>query len=351
MKGRLKRAIRFLFFFVLFIICILFLFILHEKKYSGLELTDEPNVLANISPQRNNNIDTVKVTATEKSYYAKNKNIGNKKDKSLLPTEENSLTDDETIPRLHDVMPPVIAIAPAPGVYRDKIKVKMQINEDGIIQYKSIYDTEWLTYENEIPVDDSLEIIIRAFDIAGNKANTVHRSWFVKKEPFACPDNMEPVLYNNLRFCIDKYEWPNKRGVIPASYINKYEADDSCRAIGKRLCDATEWEVACGGSASYNYPYGNEYETRTCNTENDKVTASGIMDECRSGYGVYDMSGNLREWTTTKSEKNSSHYKVYGGYWANSSSSKCNMTQYSFFPENRFIHIGFRCCMDAPPAR
>ncbi|WP_198097107.1 hypothetical protein, partial [Clostridioides difficile] len=42
-------------------------------------------------------------------------------------------------------------------------------------------------------------------------------------------------------FCIDRYEWPNREGALPAISLNWYEAKRSCAAIGKRLCGDDEW--------------------------------------------------------------------------------------------------------------
>jgi hypothetical protein len=42
------------------------------------------------------------------------------------------------------------------------------------------------------------------------------------------------------RFCIDRYEWPNKLGALPRYMANWHEAKASCEAIGKRLCSDTE---------------------------------------------------------------------------------------------------------------
>jgi hypothetical protein len=283
------------------------------------------------------NLDSIQNAQVKKKVKTYNKGT---EDASDTNTYVSIITPDNT--------PPSISANPGPGIYPTHMTAKLISNEEGIIQYRIEDSKEWLSYDKPFTITDSLDIYARAFDVAGNVSETIHRAWKIQREPFACPVGMVPIDGKANRFCIDLYEWPNKKGSTPDSYINWYAAGDSCRRIGKRLCSSSEWELACGGIGGLNYPYGNKYETRTCVTEETKVYDSGIKEECRSPFGVYDLSGNLREWTVTKSEKNSNHYKVYGGFWANSSSSKCNTTQYSFFPENKFIHIGFRCCKDQP---
>ena len=54
-------------------------------------------------------------------------------------------------------------------------------------------------------------------------------------------------------FCIDRYEWPNKPGELPAYSLTWYTARDSCAAVGKRLCNDDEWTLACEGQERWPY--------------------------------------------------------------------------------------------------
>lgn len=47
--------------------------------------------------------------------------------------------------------------------------------------------------------------------------------------------------------CIDQYEFPDIPCEYPTVYASAKQASDMCRAVGKRLCDAHEWEGACAG--------------------------------------------------------------------------------------------------------
>jgi hypothetical protein len=49
--------------------------------------------------------------------------------------------------------------------------------------------------------------------------------------------------------CIDVLEFPNVPCEYPVVWVRAAEAERACRAIGKRLCDAHEWEGACQGAA------------------------------------------------------------------------------------------------------
>ncbi len=101
-------------------------------------------------------------------------------------------------------------------------------------------------------------------------------------------------------FCIDKYEYPNKKGALPQE-ATFYEAMIKCAEQGKRLCTAEEWVLACVGKNVTVYPYGNAFDPTACNTLHNKeagdgVVPSGSMPRCVNDYGLYDMSGNLEEW-------------------------------------------------------
>src|SRR5512136_3125337 len=48
--------------------------------------------------------------------------------------------------------------------------------------------------------------------------------------------------------CIDQFEFPDIPCVYPVVWVRAREAALICRAVGKRLCDAHEWEGACAGA-------------------------------------------------------------------------------------------------------
>lgn len=261
--------------------------------------------------------------------------------------QDDSLKESaETENPIGDTTAPQVRAMPGPGLHPAPIEVTLSANEPAEITYSSDLGRTWVPYHSPIRVMDSLRLIFLARDTSGNLSDTVPRFYRIGRTDFSCPDRMVPVGTGGLRFCMDRFEWPNRKGNRPEAYVNWYQAYDSCRTYKKRLCTALEWEAACGGESGNDYPYGERYEIATCNTEGIFSLPSGSLEECRSPAGVYDLSGNLREWTSTRSVKNDRHFQVYGGYWENRGASRCNSTQYSFFPENRFVSVGFRCCAE-----
>ena len=48
--------------------------------------------------------------------------------------------------------------------------------------------------------------------------------------------------------CIDQFEFPDIPCTYPVVWVRAREAAQLCEAMGKRLCDAHEWEGACAGA-------------------------------------------------------------------------------------------------------
>ena len=170
------------------------------------------------------------------------------------------------------------------------------------------------------------------------------------------------------RFCIDKYEWPNRVGEKPAVFSTWYDAQRSCRNIGKRLCKRSEWTLACEGPKRSPYPYGWERFPSPCNVsrpvdeaDQKKLVARGTRDaeiarlwqadvigshpDCVSSFGAFDLVGNVDEWTDN-SDEGGQVSTLNGGYWGPVRNT-CRLTTKTHGPEFQFYQIGFRCCGDA----
>jgi len=198
----------------------------------------------------------------------------------------------------------------------------------------------------------------------GNPAVTVHPA-----TPAQCQARLDElgVAYENPRFeaicgakymaplydpatqtpedaaaCIDMFEFPDIPCTYPVVWVRAREAAQMCAAIGRRLCDAHEWEGACAGSlqppdyrfdlieglspsaavgrlrATHNavydadkvWAYGDEYQTGICAAASNKTVGcdgggwgacgsntypTGMFPACRSPLGVYDQHGNAAE--------------------------------------------------------
>lgn len=173
------------------------------------------------------------------------------------------------------------------------------------------------------------------------------------------------------RFCIDRFEYPNKPGDKPQIFVTWHQAQAACSAQGKRLCGDSEWTLACEGQERLPYPYGYARNPDACNIDRpylspderaignsatrdaelarlDQREISGTRDSCVSPFGVHDMTGNVDEWVVNESGH---PYKsgLKGGYWG-PVRTRCRPMTTAHDENFAFYQVGFRCCSDAPSA-
>ncbi|MCY3021319.1 MAG: SUMF1/EgtB/PvdO family nonheme iron enzyme, partial [Planctomycetota bacterium] len=151
-------------------------------------------------------------------------------------------------------------------------------------------------------------------------------------------------------FAIDRFEYPNKAGTVPVTGLSLLEARSKCKERGKQLCNSAQWLRACMGDEEWRYPYGKTYVSRACATGFDGTVqktplVSGLFARCRTPEGVYDMSGNVAEWT--EPERGEQQETVFGGDWT-SPTRFADLTvsciARSLPEEVNKERLGFRCC-------
>ena len=143
-------------------------------------------------------------------------------------------------------------------------------------------------------------------------------------------------------YCIDRYEYPGA-GSTPRTRVSMTAAEGLCKSRKKRLCSDREWRKACRGRGGAAFPYGRTFNPNKCNTEDAdeeerSITASGRFRGCRSAWGVYDMSGNVAEWTGGQTVRG-------GDSSASDEEAACSAGGRSA-PSTARSSIGFRCCSD-----
>ncbi len=91
----------------------------------------------------------------------------------------------------------------------------------------------------------------------------------------------------------------------PVTQVTFADAIAYCEWAGRRLPTEEEWEQAArGGLASEKFPWGSTIGRVQANYNSEGT--SSVMSYQANGYGLYDMAGNVWEWT-------SSWYKAYPG--------------------------------------
>ena len=165
------------------------------------------------------------------------------------------------------------------------------------------------------------------------------------------------------------------RGVAPQAYISQVQSAHACVSAGKRLCKPAEYIRACRGTNKNDlYPYGGmQRRPGLCNEGKGSFVAlafgqdffkltyenfndpkldqmpnglahTGSFPRCASPDGVFDMVGNLHEWTAAPTGV------FRGGYFLDTSSlgEGCSYVTTGHIPSYRDYSIGFRCCADLP---
>ena len=131
----------------------------------------------------------------------------------------------------------------------------------------------------------------------------------------------------------------------PVSNISWNQAKQYCLSQGKRLPTEQEWEKAARGEDGRRYPWGNTFDPAVVNAGSRErgTTDVGKFEDGRSPYGLYDMAGNVMEWTDSGDDL----VRVYrGGSWASPPSDVRTTSRGSIAPGYRLLDLGFRCAMD-----
>lgn len=142
----------------------------------------------------------------------------------------------------------------------------------------------------------------------------------------------------------------------PVGRMSWCQAYAYCAFAGKRLCGGPttlaptdtkngEWYQACSAADTLLYPYGNTHVPGTCNDTSLGTVPVGSSPQCEGGVpGVFDMSGNVQEWTATCDD--AGRCATNGGaFSAGPAFTTCPWVE----PIDRFFaseETGIRCCAD-----
>lgn len=152
----------------------------------------------------------------------------------------------------------------------------------------------------------------------------------------------------------------------PVVYVTWAGADAYCRAIGRRLPTEAEWERAARGPANSIYPWGPEWIPENAKSSRPVQDGTVIVTEYPRGvsaYGIYNMSGNVSEWTSDFYQEN--YYSLpesagpnpkgpisgvervaRGGGWDNVPIFARTVHRMNVDPTEPRASLGFRCAAD-----
>jgi len=112
-----------------------------------------------------------------------------------------------------------------------------------------------------------------------------------------------------------------------------------------RLPTEMQWEYAAVGKESRTYPWGEQKPTSNLANYNNNeggTTPVGRYPEGATPEGLYDMAGNVWEWTDSWYDDTCSTRVLRGGSWLNFAE-YCRSAYRTFSsPDSRFNFVGFR---------
>jgi iron(II)-dependent oxidoreductase len=205
--------------------------------------------------------------------------------------------------------------------------------------------------------------ILPAYDIDRYEVTNLQYKQFIDATGRRSPDH-----FRNRTF-------PDGKADHPVTFVSWYDAKAYCEWADERLPTEEEWEKAARGTDGRTFPWGDEFDIRRANTpvrwarlrQEGDTTPVGAFPDGVSPYGLYDMSGNVWEWTaswyrphpgnTQPSENYGEIYKVLkGGSWWDCSFYQCGISapvyNRSFFtPRVKNSSFGFRCARDVAVQR
>jgi formylglycine-generating enzyme required for sulfatase activity len=92
--------------------------------------------------------------------------------------------------------------------------------------------------------------------------------------------------------------YPEGKDEHPVAFVSFFAAQAFAAWAGKRLPTEAEWEYAArGGLAGKKFPSGDSMNDKLANLAKQYRGTTPVRKFEPNGYGLYDMSGNLFEWT------------------------------------------------------
>jgi hypothetical protein len=168
------------------------------------------------------------------------------------------------------------------------------------------------------------------------------------QEPHKGHSNQDWENYSHAAFSGENYHGIRLNPNFPAVYLDWFDAYAFARWQGRRLPTELEWEKAGRGPDGRRFPWGTDMLANAANLLGSLQpgpgwTEVGVWRQDRSPYGVYDMAGNVSEWTA--SDDGQGNPVVRGGNFR-SSSGELTRRILHLSPETKDERIGFRTVRD-----
>jgi len=224
---------------------------------------------------------------------------------------------------------------------------------EGFTGHMSKYETtnaQYTEYLNSAMDDGEITIydnVVYAFDDSSHT------------KPYIYPTNVAShIMHSGGTFSVrsrDGYSMAN----YPVVVVSWHGATAFCNYYGYRLPTEWEWQAVADYDGSYTYGCGTTIDHSKANYDWDNPLnlsypyTSPVNHYSSYGYGMNDMAGNVREWTSScwYPDCDPYGYVMRGGGWGRSE----DMCRVSYRSSNSNLYYtsdqtGFRVCLDATPS-
>lgn len=234
------------------------------------------------------------------------------------------------------------------------------------IMITNVTNAQYAEYLNTALADGSIRIVEEAQQIVGHYPGDEFHA-YSHEMPIEEGDWLHIALdepYLRLDFDGESFQARSGYENHPMVQVTWFGARAYCEFYDGRLPTEIEWEKAARGTDGRAYPWGNEIERNNANFYSSRdlfekmvggkvgTTPVGFYNgqtydgyetlDSPSPYGLYDMAGNVWQWTGDVYEKQ--HYRyLRGGSSADYEYNLRVWTRNSAGPDYYSPNVGFRC--------
>jgi formylglycine-generating enzyme required for sulfatase activity len=249
-----------------------------------------------------------------------------------------------------------VAIQPVRGGADAVVNGTPQVSEIGSVVY--IPDGTFRMGDNNGPDEEKPEheVALSAFEIDRFEVTVGQFREFVKatQRQTSAEGAGEPIT-RTWRVDDTPSRWEH-----PVRFVSWWDADAYCHWQKKRLPTEAEWEYAARGNDLRRYPWGNDFDA--ARVPSGDTSPVGFYSAGASPFGLYDMAGNVWEWTddwfdplyyrssdhnNPHPPKNSDQKSIRGGGFNNAPEDFRTTRRIHNFPTTYHQDVGFRCVGEA----
>ena len=218
------------------------------------------------------------------------------------------------------------------------------------------------------PGEDKRRVNVDPFVISAHEVTQAHFEKLLGYEPslhVSCRDcPVDSVSFHEAAAFCNALSRREKRGECYActgegSNVRckaRAEVRDSC--AGYRLPSEEEWEVAARGGTTTPVHSGT---IQSCMGRDDEADEVGWYKSNSRGQsqpvggkepnplGLYDMHGNVFEWTDTAAPEDTSLHVVRGGSWYHNAEHMRSANRFRLRADKGTSYVGFRCVRSTNP--